>query len=151
MENFRERLKELAGKKGVTMKDIVTHIEMTENGFYKMIKNDTVRVDVLQKISNFLGVKPSYWFEDENSAPSQTATGIGNAVGDSNKSRVEIGGPKVGKSKYFPDDDLMYRLVVCEKEREVYKTERDSYARERDTYKTMVAQQAQLIERLSAR
>lgn len=148
MLNLEEKIRNRITERGITMKFLASQIGVTEAGLSKMLKNNTMKVETLTKVSEVLGVDPTYWYKTE--ATSQSATGIGNAAGESNKLRVNIGA-KPDKPEAKRLNELMMDLLKCEKEREIYRTERDSYARECDTYKSMVAQQAQVIERLSAR
>ena len=49
-------------RRGISIKDICRQIDITEQGFYQMIRNESMKVDVLERISEALNVPISYWF-----------------------------------------------------------------------------------------
>ncbi|QHT67026.1 helix-turn-helix domain-containing protein [Rhodocytophaga rosea] len=57
--SVEEKIKEVAQIKGVTLKNLAIKIEMTETGFYAMIRNKSMKVETLQKISKVLGIDPA--------------------------------------------------------------------------------------------
>jgi transcriptional regulator with XRE-family HTH domain len=59
------RIKELSRVKKLRIEDLAAKIGMTAPGFHKMIKNETITVETLEKISKVLGVSMAYWFDDE--------------------------------------------------------------------------------------
>ena len=69
-------------RRGISIKDICRQIDVTEQGFYQMIRNESMRVDVLERISEALNVPISYWFNGkahtptENSGVSQPAVAV---------------------------------------------------------------------------
>ncbi|TPE43943.1 helix-turn-helix domain-containing protein [Pontibacter mangrovi] len=157
MEDLGKKVSQLAKSKGITIKSLADQISMTETGYYAAIRNNSLKLTTLYKIAEVLEVPVSTLIGETEEAGEtksiQTATGIGNAVGDGNKPKVQIGKKMSGRQEVYGMgiDEIYIKLLTCEKDREVLKTERDSFARERDSYKNMVAQQAQLIERLSTR
>ena len=50
--------------KKVTIEDVATEIGMSRTGLQLALKNDTLTVSALEKISNVLGVPVYYWFSD---------------------------------------------------------------------------------------
>jgi DNA-binding Xre family transcriptional regulator len=56
--NIGERIKQIADKKGVKMEHIYNSIGMTNAGFYRMLKNNSFKVDTLLKIAETLKVNP---------------------------------------------------------------------------------------------
>jgi transcriptional regulator with XRE-family HTH domain len=62
MNTIHEKVKELASKANIPIKELASNIGMTENGYYAAIKNSTLRIDKLEMIANFFGVHTSYFF-----------------------------------------------------------------------------------------
>lgn len=125
MINIESKLKRLLAEKGITMRHLANQIDVTEQGLAKMLKNNTMKVETLAKISDVVQVDPVFWFSDEPPVSYQTATGIGNAVGDSNKSKVHIGSKKMsGRQEVYGMgiDEIYIKLLTCEKDREILKT-----------------------------
>ena len=50
--------------RGISVKDFCRQINLTEQGFYQMIRNESMKIDVLERISEALNVSVSYWFDD---------------------------------------------------------------------------------------
>jgi transcriptional regulator with XRE-family HTH domain len=59
-------------KRGIAVKDFCRQINLTEQGFYQMIRNESMRVDVLERISDALKVPVSYWFDTEEYLQNET-------------------------------------------------------------------------------
>lgn len=53
-------------KRKITIKDFCRKIDITEQGFYHMIRNESMKVDVLERMSKALNVPVSFWFEEGN-------------------------------------------------------------------------------------
>lgn len=68
MATVEDKVKEIAQQKGIPLKTLATKIDMTETGFYAMIRNQSMKVETLQKISQVLEVAPTTFF---GVAPSQ--------------------------------------------------------------------------------
>jgi len=49
--------------RGISVKDFCRQINLTEQGFYQMIRNESMKIDVLERISEALGVSVSFWFD----------------------------------------------------------------------------------------
>jgi transcriptional regulator with XRE-family HTH domain len=58
--------------RGITVKDFCKQINLTEQGLYQMIRNESMKVDVLERISEALKVPVSYWFDIEDSIIDET-------------------------------------------------------------------------------
>jgi DNA-binding Xre family transcriptional regulator len=56
--NIEDRIKQLAGEKEIPLKTLATKIDMTETGFYAMLRNKSMKVETLLKISKVLSVEP---------------------------------------------------------------------------------------------
>ena len=63
-------------KRGISVKDFCRQINLTEQGFYQMIRNESMKVDVLERISNALNVPVSYWFDAADYVPDNTSAAI---------------------------------------------------------------------------
>ncbi|BDX37681.1 hypothetical protein CYCD_10360 [Tenuifilaceae bacterium CYCD] len=61
-----ELIKELAKKKGLSIKKIGEKIGMTDSGLYTAFINNTLKVDALEKIAEVLEVKPTYFFGESS-------------------------------------------------------------------------------------
>ena len=58
------KIKNLLNKKGLTIDKMADEADITPAGFHYMVQNDTLKVKTLQKISDYLGVPITYWFEE---------------------------------------------------------------------------------------
>ena len=58
-------------KRGISVKDFCRQINLTEQGFYQMIRNESMKIDVLERISETLGVSASYWFDGKDCIPAE--------------------------------------------------------------------------------
>ena len=56
-------------KRGIFVKDFCRQINLTEQGFYQMIRNESMKIDVLERISEALDVPVSYWFDEKDYIP----------------------------------------------------------------------------------
>jgi len=59
-----EKIKYIAGSNKISMQNVISATGMTESGFYAMFRNDSIKVNILQKIAEVLNVPVSYFFED---------------------------------------------------------------------------------------
>lgn len=63
------KIKKEIAIKGYSIKSFIEdRIGLTEDGFYKAVRNHTLKVRDLEKISEELNVPISYWFEEEDAA-----------------------------------------------------------------------------------
>jgi transcriptional regulator with XRE-family HTH domain len=51
-------------KRKISIKDFCRQIDVTEQGLYQMLRNESMKVDVLERISAALNVQVSFWFDD---------------------------------------------------------------------------------------
>ena len=63
-------------KRGISVKDFCRQINLTEQGFYQMIRNESMKVDVLERISHALNVPVAYWFDATDQVPGETSATI---------------------------------------------------------------------------
>ena len=59
-------------KRGLSVKDFCRQIDVTEQGLYQMIRNESMKVDVLERISATLNVPVSHWFDAAKSVSGET-------------------------------------------------------------------------------
>ena len=62
--NYSKIKLELERRK-ITIKDFCRQIDITEQGLHQMIRNGSMKIDVLERISAVLGVPVTYWFLDK--------------------------------------------------------------------------------------
>lgn len=61
--NLEKKIKELSRIKGISIRQLCLKIEMTENGLNKSLKNNTLKIDTLQKIAKAFNVSVGSFFE----------------------------------------------------------------------------------------
>ena len=66
------RIKIELDRKNLSVRDLCIKIAVTEQGLHQMIRNKSMKIEVLERISYVLGLPVSYWFDD--------ATNTGNQV-----------------------------------------------------------------------
>lgn len=59
-----ERIKTIVKQKGITFKWLCGEINMSETGFAKMMREESMKVDTLEKIANKLSVNVCVFFEE---------------------------------------------------------------------------------------
>jgi transcriptional regulator with XRE-family HTH domain len=57
------RIKSELERRGITIKELCGKVDVTEQGLHQMIRNSSMKVDVLERISEALEVPVSYWFD----------------------------------------------------------------------------------------
>jgi DNA-binding Xre family transcriptional regulator len=67
------KIKLLLAEKNITLRDLAGSVGMTEQGLHKLIKENSTKVDTLEKIANRLDVSVSVFF-DETEAHSRDST-----------------------------------------------------------------------------
>ncbi len=73
--SIEDKIKQTAQDKEVPLKTLASKIDMTETGFYAMLRNKSIKVETLIKISKVLGVEPASFFSNKPAtevAPSAT-------------------------------------------------------------------------------
>jgi len=51
--------------KGISIRELCYMIDVTEQGLHQMIRNRSMKIETLERISNVLLLPVSYWFENE--------------------------------------------------------------------------------------
>jgi transcriptional regulator with XRE-family HTH domain len=59
------RIKIELDKKKMSIRDLCYKIDVTEQGLHQMIRNKSMKVEVLERISRVLDKPVSYWFSEE--------------------------------------------------------------------------------------
>ena len=62
------RIKSELDNKNISIRELCYKIDVTEQGLHQMIRNKSMKIDVLERISDVLGLPVTYWFEDQVSA-----------------------------------------------------------------------------------
>ncbi|MDR1864035.1 MAG: helix-turn-helix domain-containing protein [Bacteroidales bacterium] len=52
-------------RKGMSIRDLCLKIDITEQGLHQMIRNKSMKIEVLERISHVIGRPMAYWFKDE--------------------------------------------------------------------------------------
>ncbi len=73
----------------ISIRTLAENVGMSYTGFYQLLKmNNDMKLSVLKKISDYLGVPITYWFEDENK---QINIASNNSInGNNNKIEVQL-------------------------------------------------------------
>ena len=58
------RIKIELERKNISVRDLCDKIDITEQGLHQMIRKKSMKVEVLERISNVLRLPVSFWFED---------------------------------------------------------------------------------------
>jgi DNA-binding Xre family transcriptional regulator len=72
------RIKSLAEKKKVAIRQLAIQIDMSEQNLHKCIKENRIEAGQLEKIAQILGVQIGYFFEETDSSISITMEHNGN-------------------------------------------------------------------------
>jgi len=54
-------------RKNISIRDLCERIDVSEQGLHQMIRKKSMKVEVLERISNVLKLPVTYWFEDTTS------------------------------------------------------------------------------------
>jgi plasmid maintenance system antidote protein VapI len=55
----------------MSIRDLCYKIDITEQGLHQMIRNKSMKIEVLERISKVLGCPMSFWFSEENTVNNQ--------------------------------------------------------------------------------
>lgn len=89
------KIKELAGKKNVTLADLAKRIGKTKQAVYEIVEKDDVNTAILRKLSEVFNVPIGYFFEDDVELHviadhHSQAVGIGNITHTETESQAEV-------------------------------------------------------------
>ncbi|MDR3093414.1 MAG: helix-turn-helix transcriptional regulator [Bacteroidales bacterium] len=62
------RIKTEIERKRISIRDLCYKIDVTEQGLHQMIRNKSMKIEVLERISQVLDVPVSYWFGSDSSS-----------------------------------------------------------------------------------
>ena len=62
---YYSRIKKIAENKNLAIKDLAERISLSEAGLHQMIRNESIKVSILEKIAEILGVSVINFFEEE--------------------------------------------------------------------------------------
>lgn len=62
--NYNKIKRELE-RREITIKDFCRKVDITEQGLHQMIRNSSMKIDILERISEGLGVPVSFWFDEQ--------------------------------------------------------------------------------------
>lgn len=82
-------IKRLAQAKGITIKRLAEMAGITEQGFHKTVKNETLQIAALEKIATILDVPASIFFDETNNLVSEPTTEYQNEWKDKYYSLLE--------------------------------------------------------------
>lgn len=60
------KIRELCDKKGVSMKQAASDLNMTEQSLHKLIKANSTKIDTLLTIADYFKVEPAYFFDSHS-------------------------------------------------------------------------------------
>jgi transcriptional regulator with XRE-family HTH domain len=72
--NIEEKIKKLAKDKNLSIRQLCIKIEITESGLNYTLKNNTLKIETLQKIADVFEVPISYFFVDDNNLKTEFLT-----------------------------------------------------------------------------
>lgn len=61
--SLKSKIEELLKVRGKTAHELIEVIDMSETGYYAMLRNNSMKVETLKKISVWLNVSPSVFLE----------------------------------------------------------------------------------------
>ena len=65
------KIKDELTRQNKTAKDLCNDLGMSEQGFHQMIRNRSMKINILEEISEYLNVPISYWFDDDENIVSE--------------------------------------------------------------------------------
>ena len=78
------KIKEIARAKRISIKNLAENVGITEQGLQKLIRDNSTKVETLEKIAHELEVPIGYFFDDTLLGTQITQTGDKNQVGNGN-------------------------------------------------------------------
>lgn len=106
---IEDNIRKISYKKGKSLASLIAEIDMTEGGFYKMLKAESLKVKVLKKIADYLETPIQCFFESDVNF--QTIKGDHNV--QTNKSQI-VGEQVVEYNKV--EDGLKKQVEILERQ-----------------------------------
>ena len=69
---YYSKIKEIAKKKNISLKELALKINVSETGFHQSIRSQSMRIDVIEKIAKALDVNICVFFTDDKFESSDT-------------------------------------------------------------------------------
>ena len=94
--NIKERIKEIIDKKGITIRELASKINMSEQNLYKCFRRNSIELKYLEQMSEFLEIPLSYFFNENETISSNKLEGNknitlqNNNLGDNNKVSIML-------------------------------------------------------------
>lgn len=63
---YYSKIKEVAKKKNISLKELALKINVSETGFHQSIRSESMRIDVIEKIAKELDVNVCVFFTDHD-------------------------------------------------------------------------------------
>lgn len=70
------RIKYLIEKRNISARSLCEKIGMSEAGFYKMLRLETIKVKTLEQIAELLNVNPQYFFDNNPGSLEKYENGV---------------------------------------------------------------------------
>jgi len=72
------KIKKLSENKSFAIKDLAKKIKISEAGLHQMIRKESMKIDILEKISEALNVPVSYFFNESDGKGNITINNVAN-------------------------------------------------------------------------
>ena len=91
-----DKIKILSEEKNLAIKNLAQKIGITEAGLHQMVRNKSIKVDILENIASILDVPVSYFFEEGVTGGSGVEKNLNHSQinyqqGDGNKNAQHVG------------------------------------------------------------
>jgi len=116
-----DKVKVIANKRGYSLKDIASLMDMSETNLYKCFKRGSIETKHLVKLANTLGISTTYFFDEESNTGhkahaagdrSVAVAGDGNFFSGDSQSKRDTAGVNKDSEKV-----KMLKQLLAEKER----------------------------------
>lgn len=109
MESLRDLIEVRRGEVGLSVKDFLDQLELSQNGWYKMLSNDSIKLKTLYRISEILNVSIIYWFTNKSSEYENT-TNVGDTTSVVSEPSPSFFKKVTGKNSICSSCVLMHQL-----------------------------------------
>ena len=75
------KIKELAREQGLTIEQVAIEAEMTPQALHKLIRENSTKIETLERLANILKVSPRIFFEDSSSSVAVSGVNVTNGGG----------------------------------------------------------------------
>ena len=98
------RIKNELEHKNISIRELCCKIDVTEQGLHQMIRNKSMKIDVLERISKVLELPVTYWFENQISTRNTALNkGMSNPLSGSKLSHEKIDRLTTGLNKMLKE------------------------------------------------